>query len=194
MKKLNTLACILLLAYSNIYAFDGERKGFILGGGVGFGYLPKSICLKGTVEPFCPLLNDYRGVFLTNFKIGYAPSNTLEIFYINKTSWWIVSDITFLLGLSAAAFTVYFDNTLDFGWFVSGGIGQSTLSAPFESKIESNSGFGLFFGGGYEFSAHWNIEVDLLYYSVIGRKFDVIAIGKLINSLGVQVTVNVLAF
>jgi len=182
------------LAFSSLYAFDGERKGFIIGGGAGFGYLPKSICLKGTVKPFCPFPSviEYKGVFLTNFKIGYAPSNTLEIFYINKSSWWIVSDITFLSGLSAVAFTAYFDNTLDFGWFVSSGIGLSSLSAPFESGIKSNSGFGLFLGGGYEFSAHWNIEVNLLYSS-IGRAVDISSLYD-IGSLGVLVTINFLAF
>jgi len=38
MKFFFTVAFILLLAFSNLYAFDGERKGFILGGGIGGGF------------------------------------------------------------------------------------------------------------------------------------------------------------
>ena len=49
--KLNTILCILILAFSNLYAFDGERKGFILGGGVGFGYFPTSIYLNISCYP-----------------------------------------------------------------------------------------------------------------------------------------------
>jgi len=41
-KKILTTVCILLLAYSNLYSFDSERKGFILGGGIGTGYLSNS--------------------------------------------------------------------------------------------------------------------------------------------------------
>lgn len=33
-KKNLTTVCILLLAYSNLYSFDGKRKGFILDGGI----------------------------------------------------------------------------------------------------------------------------------------------------------------
>jgi hypothetical protein len=175
LKRLNTLACILFFAFSNLYAFDGERKGFILGGGIGAGFLSNTVSFKSS------LTRDYRAVFLTNFKIGYAPSNTWEIYYINKASWWVDSDITFILGLSAIAITVYTDNTTKTGWFISGGLGLSKLDAPFESGLESTNGYGLFVGQGYEFSRRWNLEVDFLY-STIGA------------DRGILVTINVLAF
>ena len=88
------------------------------------------------------------------FKIGYAPSNTLEIFYISRISWWGKSDDLFLLGLGAAAFALYFDNTSETGWFVSGGIGFSSLSkfrlldVKGTGRSYSGSGFGLFGGSG----------------------------------------------
>lgn len=179
--RLNTLLYILLLAFSNLYAFDGERKGFILGGGIGAGYLSTSVSFNSFSD------TDNRAVFLTNFKIGYAPSNTLEIFYISKVSWWGESDITFILGLSAIAATVYIDNTTETGWFVSGGVGLSALSAPFETDLESSNGFGFFGGGGYEFSSHWSVELDLLYSTITEGGAD-------FNYFGVLMTVNVLAF
>ena len=124
--------------------------------------------------------------FQTNFKIGYAPSNTLEIFYCNKVSWW--SDLSlFLLGLGTAAFTLYFDNTSETDWFVSGGIGLSSLTEINFDNSDSGSGFGLFGGAGYEFSRHWTVEVDLLYSTVTRSYSDT-------ESFGVLVTVNVLAF
>jgi len=181
MKKLINLACILLFAFSSLYAFDGERKGFILGGGIGAGF-------NSNTESFNAFSETHsRAVFITNFKIGYAPSNTLEIYSIGKASWWGESDKISRLVLSAIAITVYFDNTTDTGWFISGGLGLSTLDTPFESNSESSNGFGLFGGGGYEFSSHWSLEVDLLYSTITERVTD-------LNSFGVLVTVNFLAF
>ncbi len=181
MKKLTKLACILLLAFSNLYAFDGERKGFILGGGIGAGFL-------SSTESFNSFSNtNSRTVFLTNGKIGYAPSNTLEIYSTGKASWWGESGKISRLLLSAIAITVYFDNTTETGWFISGGLGLSTLDTPFETNSESSNGFGLFGGGGYEFSSHWNLEVDLLYSTITEK-------GKDFSSVGVLVTVNFLAF
>ena len=182
MNKTTALAYLfLLLAFSNVFAFDGERKGFILGGGIGAGYLSNTFSVNSFSE------TDSRAVFLTNFKIGYAPSNTLEIFYISKVSWWGESDVTFILGLSAIAATVYLDNTTETGWFISGGLGLSALSAPFETDLESSNGFGFFGGVGYEFLSHWSFEVDLLYSTINEGDAD-------FNSFGVLVTINGLAF
>jgi len=162
MKKLYALAFIWLLAFSNLYAFDGERKGFILGGGIGAGFLSNT-------ESFNSLSNtDSRIVFLANGKIGYAPSNTLEIYSTGKQSWWGKSGKISRLLISAIAITVYFDNTTETVWFISGG-------------------FGLFGGGGYEFSSHWSLELNLLYSTITKEETD-------FNSIGVLVTVNFLAF
>jgi len=183
MKKFYVIMCavVFTLTSNNVFAFDGERKGFILGGGLGAGYLSNSVSVNSFSD------TDSRAVFLTNFKIGYAPSNTLEIYYISKVSWWGASDITFILGLSAIAATIYIDNTTETGWFIAGGLGLSALSAPFETDVESSNGFGLFGGGGYEFSSHWSVELDLLYSTITERGAD-------FNSFGVLLTVNVLAF
>jgi hypothetical protein len=178
MKKIKILATtfILLSVCSNLYSFDGERNGFILGGGIGAGYLSNSNSST-----------DSRGVFLTHFKIGYAPSNTLELYYLSKVNWWGESDITFTLGLSAIAATYYIDSETETGWSISGGFGLSALSAPFEENLESSNGFGLFLGGGYEFAAHWNVELDLFYSAISESNSD-------LNSFGIQITINGLAY
>ncbi len=182
MKKLINLACILLFAFSSLYAFDGERKGFILGGGIGAGF-------NSNTESFNAFSETHsRAVFITNFKIGYAPSNTLEIYYTSKVSWWGESDKIYSLGLSAIATTFYLDNTTETGWFISGGLGFTTKAAPFEYTGGTSYGLGLFGGGGYEFSSHWNLEVNLLYSTITTERE-----GDL-NSFGVLVTFNVLAF
>ena len=173
--------CMLVLAYSNLYSFDGERNGFILGGGIGAGYLSNSF----TYESYSK--TDSRGAFVTNFKIGYAPSNTLEVYYINKVFWWSETDITYTLSLSAIAVTFYTDTETETGLSISGGLGLSSLSAPFETDLESSNGFGVFGGAGYEFANHWTVELDVLYSAISESGVD-------LNSFGVQLTINVLAF
>jgi len=183
MKKFFSLFITLLFlsAHTNLYSFDGERNGFILGGGIGAGYLSNSASFGSFSD------TDNRAVFLSNFKIGYAPSNVLEIFYISKVSWWGESDIIFTLGVSAVAVRYYIDKATETGWSVSGGFGLSALNAPFEENLNSSNGFGLFAGGGYEFSNHWTVEFDLLYSAISDSGFD-------LDSFGVQLTINALAF
>ena len=184
MRRGSSLA-ISILCSTSIYAFDGERKGFILGGGLGVGYLSNTTSWDNSYDTGS--ITESRTVFQTYFKIGYAPSNTLEIFYSSRISWW--SDRSLLwLGLGAVAFTLYFDNISETGWFVSGGIGHSNMSEfNFSTSSVSRSGFGLFGGAGYEFSKHWTVEVDLQYSAVTDDRRDT-------DSFGVLVTVNVLAF
>lgn len=183
MKKINMLIVIVIssLAISNLYSFDGERNGFILGGGIGGSFLSNTASnnyISNTTS---------EGVFVTNFKIGYAPSNTLEIYYLSKVSWWGESDIIFTLGLSAVAVTFYPDNSTETGWSISGGLGLSSLDAPFEANVSASNGFGLFAGGGYEFSPHWSVELDLFYSTISEGSVD-------FNSFGVQITINGLAY
>ena len=180
------LIAISILCSTSIYAFDGERKGFILGGGLGFGYLSNTTSWDNSYDTGS--ITESRTVFQTYFKIGYAPSNTLEIFYSSRISWWSEHSL-FWLGLGAVAFTLYFDNISETGWFVSGGIGHSNMSELdiLGTSPVSRSGFGLFGGAGYEFSSHWTVEVDLQYSAVTDDRRDT-------DSFGVLVTVNVLAF
>ena len=180
------LIAITILCSTSLYAFDGERKGFILGGGLGVGYLSNTTSWDFSYDT--DSRTDSKVVFQTNIKIGYAPSNILEIFYSGRISWWGQTHSLFLLGLGAVAFTLYFDNISETGWFVSGGIGLSSLDElELRTTSDSGSGFGLFGGAGYEFSRHWTVEVDLHYSAVTGSHNDT-------DSFGVLVTVNVLAF
>ncbi|MCZ6818589.1 MAG: hypothetical protein O7G31_03775, partial [Calditrichaeota bacterium] len=70
------VAVVCIFINTNLLAFDGQRAGFILGGGIGAGFLSN----KTSFGSFSN--TESETVFLTNFKIGYAPSNTLEIYYV----------------------------------------------------------------------------------------------------------------
>jgi opacity protein-like surface antigen len=153
---------------SQLLAFNGLRKGFILGGGVGPGYLT----YEGT-DKFC---------LATNFKIGYAPSNSFEIYYLNTVSWFGVYSDSFIDGITGLGLTKYLKSE-GRGIFVFGGVGLAVIQEL--TGPEDDTGFGLIGGVGYDISKHWSIQGDILYTT-----FDAGAW----QSVGVRVSVNFLAF
>ncbi|HVP36514.1 MAG TPA: hypothetical protein VMT04_05910, partial [Terriglobales bacterium] len=87
---------------------------------------------------------------MTDFKIGYAPSDFLELHFTNKVSWFGLKyspgnvDIV-ANGLSALGITYYFRPEAP-SFFVTSGLGLSNWSMPFESGSQSLTGFGFFAG------------------------------------------------
>jgi opacity protein-like surface antigen len=160
---------VFVVLSSQLLAFNGLRKGFILGGGGGPGYLT------------------YEGVdkfsLATNFKIGYAPSNSFEIYYLNTVSWFGVYSETFLNGLTGLGLTKYIKPE-GRGFFVFGGVGLAVLQVLTQYG-DSDTGLGLIGGVGYDISKHWSVQGDILYTTFDSGAW---------HSLGVRVTINFLAF
>jgi len=162
------MAGVLLLAAS-VSAFDGDRKGFILGGGAGLG----AVSSEG---------DDTKLAFMTDFVIGYAPTPQLAIHYTNKVAWystewitgsiwdWQTESITTVAGVSAAAVTYWFQPVAP-SPFITGGIGIGIQAAPFESNADSYTGLGLVGGAGYEFSRHWSVAAEIVYAKPEERGF-----------------------
>lgn len=156
-----------------------NRKGFIIGGGIGIGGMAiEANSILGSGEAT-------RSAFLTDFKIGYAPSNILEIYYINKVFWWGESGFTLIHALSTIGLSAYTNKRTGTGLFITTGVGISTVDAPFEN-VNASYGLGLFGGLGYEFIPHWSFEVNLLYSHIsdLGVNLDLFGIRLTINGLG----------
>jgi len=156
-----------------------KRKGFIIGLGLGAGYLSNQASgfVYGTLN---------RATFLTDFKIGYAPTNTLELYYINKVSWWGESGVTLALSLSSVGFSIYPNKQTATGFFLTGGVGLSAVDAPFEN-VDASYGYGMFGGLGYEFSKHGTIETNLLYTHITD-------FGVALNSYAIRIMLSILAY
>lgn len=168
--KIRSVFILFLLIISNLFAFDGKRKGFILGFGAGF----SNISFKQKIEGYGESINsdkENKIGFGTDFKIGYAPNNRVEIYYFSKVAWFSLvnalnENVTISDGVAGAGLSYYLSPKLkEYEWtsssFISGGLGWSGWSTPFEEDSESWSGTGFFVGGGYEFSKHYRIEADL---------------------------------
>jgi hypothetical protein len=148
-------------------AFDGQRRGFILGGGLGFGMTSFTQTIEGGGISITSD-RENEGAFMTDFRIGWGANEQTEIYYASKVSWFGITnvnddDVTIANGIGGIGFT----HSLKYDvptWFVTGGIGLATWSLPLEDNApDAWNGFGLFAGMGYEFSKHYCFEFDLIY-------------------------------
>jgi len=184
-KDMRLKACVVFLAAlavlsAELSAFDGLRKGFILGGGVGGSYL--------TYEEPWPV-GDVRKLdkfsLATNFKIGYAPSNSLEIYWFSTVSWAALPYDSSVIAVGGIGLTKYLSKAGK-GFFLFGGIGSSVnAAASFLGETKSEFGLGLIAGIGYDIAKHWSIQGDVVYTSMMSGQ---------VTSLSARLTVNFLAF
>ncbi len=157
--------CIL----TGLFGFDGNRKGFLLGFGGGLA----QVNFKQKIE------DDYDSIesddesetaFATDFKIGYAPTNQLELYYTSKVAWFSINninddDVTIADGIGVIGLSYFFAPELKSGaWhsslFLSGGFGLSSWSTPMEEDDDPWEGTGYFLGVGYEFTKHYRVSID----------------------------------
>ncbi|MCK7514998.1 MAG: hypothetical protein MZV70_70645 [Desulfobacterales bacterium] len=102
-------------------AADGRRKGFIVGAGIGAG----RVCYLSDWEWE---LWEWRAYGLAaNFRIGYAPSNSLELFVMSDGMFYRREGATDALGIVGAGLAKYL-GPAGTGPYVTGGIGMSVLS------------------------------------------------------------------
>lgn len=186
------LGAIFLSAnVTDAHAWDKQRKGFVLGLGGG-------PALTSINEEFLGLSSRRNKLGLyTDFRIGYAPENNWMICYINKVSWfgsevtystdfdWHVKDMTIMSAITGVGFSYYFNRESP-SPFVTGGVGASSFSFPFED-LEGTMGAAFFAGGGYEFTPRWSFEGNFTWGNpskddVLDRS--VISISGTINILG----------
>ena len=187
-----SMVLALLLCVTTVgWAFDGERQGFILGVGVGVGLTSYT-----QTVPFYAGLNlttDRENTFgiMSDFKIGYAPSDVMEIYWVNKVSWFGMENVyednvTITSSVGGLGVTYFFQPTAPSA-FVSGAIGLSSWAAPFEEGAEAMSGFGISAGGGYEFSPHWYVEGNVCWGNPSLDDYST-------DSLSFKVTMNVIGY
>jgi len=176
---------LVVLFAASTSAFDNQRRGFNLGGGFGLGLASYTQTISG---------GQYAGTssrqnplaIMTDLKIGGAPSDQVQIYYISRASWFsmqnvfedevVIANVWNGLGVS------YYFQPQAPSPYLTGSFGFSTWSATFESDSEEWYGIGVTGGAGYEFVKHWSVEGVLAY-------------GKPSNEEGgIKVTANSFAF
>lgn len=120
-------------------------------------------------------------------------------YYEHEAEKWTVAS-----GVAGIGATYYFNPTAP-SWFLSGGLGYSSWLVPFEAQSlyyydyyyegntmqDSRFGLGLFIGGGYEFTKHLNVEMDLCWGNPKHSE-EMIEVSS--NTLTLKCTINALAY
>ncbi|MFH2050041.1 MAG: hypothetical protein ABIJ12_11400 [bacterium] len=162
MKKSVVVVSILILMLSaSANAFDGMRKGFVLGGGLGFGPVAKvSIDVPNSTDM------DNSGVAL-NFLIGYAWDEQNMIVFLRDGITYSEAtifggSINLVQGFSGVGYYHYFGQQGK-SFFITGGLGFQDWSS-LDSDYDSNDyGLGMLVGGGYEFARHVQVYSSLSF-------------------------------
>lgn len=141
-------------------AWDGQRKGFILGLGLGPGFISFSQTIDDSAT------RENRGVFATDFKIGYAFNHRVLLYFNRRDAYFRAPDesdgrVMAVSNISALAASYYFQPEAP-SFFAAGGIGISAWRTPFASEHKNRYGVGFCVGGGYEFSRNFSVDISLV--------------------------------
>ena len=196
MKKYLALFLTLIIFHglNTAYALDGKRKGFIIGGGIGIGLFVNNYSLdtisSTNIEP----------AFIGDFRIGYAPSNSLEIYLFSAkySGWYHQFDedsglnaeeniLNVFWGIEAAKYLGGEQSKL----YLIGGLGYSIIEVTSHPGLDIAGGLGIFGGIGYEFKKHWSVRAELLYNRLNNTDSE---LDLDLHSVGVRISVNVLGY
>ena len=201
---LATFAFFLLSGFA--LAWDGQRKGFIMGLGTGINvhsYTSKEESPEIETRKY-DRVNDL-GLQL-NFKIGYAPTDRLQFHLTSKTSF--SGKTTGITGLGADYYlkpnppSFYFTGVVGISWW-----GETLLAQYIIYRSDGFRGIGLSGGIGYEFMRNLSAELSLNWgnpsdfvgvpldlglkssplpddYITAKRTYNVLSAGLTINALG----------
>lgn len=140
----------LIIMTGSTFAFDSMRKGFVLGGGLGFSPVAKWSIDNTTFDESKP------GVGI-NFVIGYAPDEFNMIGYevnvVNYDSEAIVGGNKQQISQGFGGVTWYrYYGPIGKSFFTVAGLGVYVFDA--EDEVANDLGLGLLGGVGYEFARH----------------------------------------
>lgn len=155
MKKIIIILLVaVLLTASAAQAFDGQRKGFVLGGGFGFAPLIKTEASAGTN----PMFDYKKSGTAGNLMFGYGWDDNNMLVFETNIAMFSQSGLTFTQGISAITWYDY-DGFLGKGTFFALGVGITNYSVTLENDADQGASttgkIGILVGLGYEFTKHW---------------------------------------
>jgi hypothetical protein len=148
----------------------GERKGFVIGVGAGFGRTDWGV--------------NHSGLF-TNFKIGYAPTEQSMILWQSSGTFFKGTDGDWKMdGIGGAAVQVYVSKKRGRSGCAIAGVGyHNVIRMRFSDSGVGGSnsiGLGIRGGFGYEFAPHWTIEA-LVHHGFNAREHNPTSVGVSLN-------------
>jgi hypothetical protein len=156
--------CLTFALTTPGFAGDRERKGRIVGVGIGLGmFAGRQHVVSSRYGTDRTYSREYRGSLLGDFNIGYAPTNQLAIYYMMHSSLYKFSAIQsrgdgdLWLSQTGGVGATYYLKPSAPSLLLVGGLGYS-YSHDFYYPNDSLWGVGLTVGGGYEFVRHLSLQ------------------------------------
>ena len=156
------MATVLLIGAQAANAFDGNRKGFMFGFGVGPSVTSFTQTVTGTTMFDGTSDRENKFGLGTSFRIGGGLSDQFMLYYANNLACFGIENVlgdnvTIANGVGLVGVSYYFEPTTP-SMYLLGVIGVSTWDAIFEEDSNASVGFGIGGGLGWEFSPHWSLE------------------------------------
>lgn len=155
-KAVTALITVFLgLASPSAAAFDGMRKGFSLGLGLGMHHLDNNIS-----SPYF-IYHEAEVGAATSFRIGYGFNEKFSLFYQRNASWFDGSGETYIVGLTGVGANYYFSESVPSKYLIAA-VGAGDYSTPMLAyDRDVTDGSALLVGFGYEFKQHRSVEINL---------------------------------
>jgi hypothetical protein len=156
-KKTTIVAMLMAISLvSTAAGFDGHRKGFVLGGGLGFAPVATWSVEESFIGHTVFSEDETRAGVGINLLIGYAWDEQNMLVYEGNAVGYSSEnyDQTVAQGFDGGAWYHYFGRPGKSA-FTAGGLGLYGFNM--EESDNHNSGFGMLLGGGYEFARHWQV-------------------------------------
>ncbi|MCK5115398.1 MAG: hypothetical protein KAR44_02285 [Candidatus Aegiribacteria sp.] len=185
--RLVIIITLMLLTAGSARAWDGERKGFLLGLGLGIGYDSYS---GVQYDEIGPEEEDNSSVaFAASPRIGYACNNRLSFFYSRHPFIFSVKneendDVTITTCIESLEVQYYLEERAPSLYLGLGaGIGYFFHDGTSNYSREALKGIGILGTVGYEPIRHLSAEISLHYKSPQEGASD-IGVSLLVNVLG----------
>jgi len=157
--------CLFLFPSTEVSAWDGQRKGFVLGMSMGPSRVTLNHGIGDSKEVFESTGISGKGI------IGYAPSNNAVVYFSDRVDffnfeWSDSSDAS--IGGGAAGFgmgVTYFLYPESPSFFLDGGVGIDLIFYD-PVKDEFETGVYLEAGAGYEIHPHLAVEFEALWHDL----------------------------
>jgi hypothetical protein len=134
-------------------------RGFIVGFGAGVGTHRTTDTLFNSSRRALESVSSSEFAIVTDFRIGYAPSDNVLLHYSNKVAWTRHPRYD-VVGLSGFGATYMFRRSSP-SPFLTGAVGIGVGGTVDGNDAVTGSGFSI--GGGYEFSRRWSIDGEALF-------------------------------
>jgi hypothetical protein len=183
------ITCIFLVACClwapKASAFNGHRKGFLLGIGLGVGTTTNS--WNFSAGDYTRKSTQTKTALMNEWKIGYGPGNMWEIYFTNEDAYY---GYEYTRGIDALCIT-RLSKPSSPSLFFTIGIGVPYWGNYISWSISTHN-FGLVGGIGYEFRRHLDLTAELLY----GYKSyqDPQYYKESQRNISIRVTINALAY